>query len=312
MNINKLPIPIATKLYDALIKPILLYASEVWEPFIKNDPEGWDKNEIEKTYLQFLRQILGVNRSATRAMVRGELNQHSLQEEVLRRHINYAKYIQGKEDTSIVKQAYTYELNRPNENTSFFSTMQKHTAEIYELNNTFHPYADPYVNIYEITKLRSVTHEIFHREWKRKLEDSSKCDTYRLFKDQMKFELYLLHPNRKERVAMTKLRISDHKLMIETERHKTPIPPREERLCYMCSTKIEDEVHFLTECKLYGSNNDFWQKVYQKFPQTTHLNNKDKFVFLMTQEDQEIMQILLNTVKEWHGFRTFLCNYFYE
>ena len=107
VNINKLPIPIATKLYDALIKPILLYASEVWEPFIKNDPEGWDKNEIEKTYLQFLRQILGVNRSATRAMVRGELNQHSLQEEVLRRHINYARYIQGKEDTSIVKQAYT-------------------------------------------------------------------------------------------------------------------------------------------------------------------------------------------------------------
>ena len=75
---------------------------------------------------------------------------------------------------------------------------------------------------------------------------------------------------------------------------------------------IEHEVHFLTECKLYGSNTDFWQKVYQKFPQTTHLNNKDKFVFLMTQEDQEIMQILLNTVKEWHGFRTFLCNYFYE
>ena len=52
--------------------------------------------------------VLGVTRSTTRAMVRGELNQHSLQEEVLRRHINYARYIQGKEDTSIVKQAATH------------------------------------------------------------------------------------------------------------------------------------------------------------------------------------------------------------
>ena len=74
VNINQLSIPVALKLFDALIKPILLYASEVWEPFIKNDPDEWDKNDIEKIYLQFLKQILGVNRSATTVMVRGELN----------------------------------------------------------------------------------------------------------------------------------------------------------------------------------------------------------------------------------------------
>ena len=109
VDISKLPISIALKLFDALIKPMLLYASEVWEPFVKNNPDDWDKSEIEK---KFLKQLLGVNRSTTTVMVRGELDKHSLQEEILRRHILYAKYIHNKDTTSRVKQAYSYELNR--------------------------------------------------------------------------------------------------------------------------------------------------------------------------------------------------------
>ena len=112
VNICHLPIRTALKLFDALIKPVLLYASEVWEPFVNNEPEQWDKNDIERTYLQSLKQILGVNRSATTAMVRGELNRHSLQEEILRRNINYGGYMHVKYHSSIVEQAYVSELNR--------------------------------------------------------------------------------------------------------------------------------------------------------------------------------------------------------
>ena len=100
--------------------------------------------------------------------------------------------------------------------------------------------------------------------------------------------------------------------MIEVGRHQHPSMPREERLCHMCHTKIEDEVHFLTDCKIYGTKDKFWNQVHQKFPQTLHLSNKDKFIFLMTQEDLEIMKLLLKTVRDWHGFRTILCNYFYQ
>jgi hypothetical protein len=200
-----------------------------------------------------LKQVLGVNRSTTTAMVRGELNRHSLQEEILRRNLNYAKYIHEKEDIIIVKQAYTHEQSRSMECKTFFSTMQKHAANINDMGSTsFYPYADPYVSLYEMEPkvLRTVTYELFHSEWKRKLESHTKADTYRSFKDNMKFEPYLLHTKRKERVAMTKLRISDHKLMIEEGRYRRPITPREERTCYMCTNRIEDEVHFLTECNL--------------------------------------------------------------
>ena len=315
VDVNRLPIPTALKLFDSLIKPILLYSSEVWETFIENEPDKWDNNDIEKVYKRFLKQILGVNSSASTPMVRGELNRHSLQEEILRRNINYAKYIYEKEDIMIVKQAYTHELSRSIESKTFFSTMQKHTAKINTMaSTTLHPYADPFVNIYELEPktLRMVTNELFHDEWKLKLESSTKADTYRLIKDNMGFEPYLMHVNRKERVAMTKLRISDHKLMIEVERHKRPVPPREERTCYMCNTKVEDEIHFMTDCKLYGAKDIFWQRIYTDFPQITNLSNEEKFIFIMTQEDPDTMMTLMKTNREWQTLRTFMCDNFYE
>ena len=312
VNVNKLPIHIALKLFDSLIKPILLYASEVWEPFVKNDQEEWDKNDIEKTYTQFLKRALGVNTSTTTILVRGELNRHSLQEEILRRNINYAKYIQAK-DSGLVKKAYTYELNKTlkgEERTTFFSSMLKHSANIYNITKTFHPYSDPFVNIYEVDKLRSITHDLFQNEWKSRLRSSIKGETYRSFKENMKFENYLLHKNRKERVALTKLRISDHKLMIEVGRH-TDIP-REQRFCHMCENEIEDEEHFTTTCRIYGTLNGFWNKIRDKYPQTSQLSNKEKFIFLMTQEDHEITSELLKKNYEWQKLRNFLSEYFYQ
>lgn len=312
VNINSLPLWIAIKLFNAIIKPILLYASEVWEPFVKNTSEHWDQNGIQRTHTQFLKQLLGVNRSATTAMVRGELNIHSLQEEILRRNINYARYIYEKEEERFVKHAYDYELSRGAGQTTFFSTMQKHYVNMSNIANNFQPYADPYINIYEIEDLRAVTNQIFTNEWKEKVRTSTKCDTYRLFKDTMKFENYLKHQNRKERVAMTKLRISDHKLMIEQGRHTRPTTPRDERFCHICKNTVEDETHFLTECILYGDKDEFWRTIYTKFPQVTNLNSKEKLTFLMTQEDPEVTTLTMKKNLEWQQFRAFMCDNFYQ
>ena len=46
VNINNLPIKVALKLFDATIKPVLLYGSEVWEPFLDHNSIKWDGNDI--------------------------------------------------------------------------------------------------------------------------------------------------------------------------------------------------------------------------------------------------------------------------
>ena len=126
------------KLFDALIKPILLYASETWEPFLNQDYDQWNSNDIERTHLQFIKQILGVNRSTTNVLVRGEVSRHSLQREIVKRNIKYIGYITQKDDESIVKQALNYEKGREHPVT-FFNTIYKHSEELQEEHGQFFP-----------------------------------------------------------------------------------------------------------------------------------------------------------------------------
>ena len=61
----------------------------------------------------------------------------------------------------------------------------------------------------------------------------------------VKFENYLTDvTNRKHRVAMSKLRTSDHKLMIEQGRRKGPRIERSFRTCPRCECCIEMSVIF--------------------------------------------------------------------
>ena len=313
ININNLPIRVALKLFDAIIKPILLYGSEVWEPFLNQDTSKWDQNDLEKTYTQFLKQILGVNRSTTTAMVRGELKRHSLQDEILRRNINYAGYIHSKTSNPYVQQAYKYELER-NAPVTFFTTLDRYFTQIHQVSQTFYPYANPYDNLTELSRdeQKELTHEVFQKIWKEKLSQSTKADTYREFKSEMKFEPYLYHTNRKERVAMAKLRLSDHKLMIEVGRHQRPLIPRPERKCQMCRNEVESEIHFLTNCKLYGTQDRYWDTIHNMVPQIATHSNTDRFIYIMTQEDPEITKILMRMNYEWMSFRKFLHENFYH
>jgi len=50
---------------------------------------------------------------------------------------------------------------------------------------------------------------------------------------------------------LTKIRVSSHRLTIETGRWEKPnVIPRNERVCKECNT-VEDEYHCVCECSLY-------------------------------------------------------------
>ena len=128
----------------------------------------------------------------------------------------------------------------------------------------------------------------------------------------MKYEPYLDHKIRRERVTMTKLRTSDHKLMIEDLRKWRPKPPREERTCIMCHGKVEDETHFLTECRLYGSYAHHWGGIEGLVPRVAVLGNAQKFEYVMVQEDPEVLKRVLKMVYELTQFRRFMFETFYQ
>jgi hypothetical protein len=143
--------------------------------------------------------------------------------------------------------------------------------------------------------------QCFYAFWNKKVNDDerkgsygNKLRTYRQFKQYPCEEKYLtLVSSKPIRRNITALRLSAHRLNIEQMRYSSidaRIPP-EQRLCSQCNLKeIEDELHFITICPMYSSiRQEFFLKAEQLSKHFKSLNTAEKFHWLMTCEDQEII-----------------------
>ena len=101
----------------------------------------------------------------------------------------------------------------------------------------------------------------FLQNWSERLEASSRASFYRHI-CTFQFQPYLDKVvTRKFRVVLSKLRLSSHRLLIESGRWNRPQPiPREQRLCAICN-KLEDEYHLLL-CPLYKNERFGFLKPY--------------------------------------------------
>lgn len=95
----KLPIGTWIKLYHAIIKPILLYGSEIWGPILKF--ENWDKSLIERTQLEFAKNILRVNRSTSNNACRAELGLYPLHIEIQKRAVQFYHHLTQSDTQSV-------------------------------------------------------------------------------------------------------------------------------------------------------------------------------------------------------------------
>ena len=321
---SKLPIrssPTKTllKLFDFCVAPILTYGSEIWAAYMDHDWRNWDTTPIERCHSLFLKRILGVNRSTTNVMARSELGRMSLQERIAKRNIKYIKYVASKNQNSLVWHALNYEHSQSSNRRSIFSIFQRHEGSLLEnvveienvrssenendgqltTGSEQQPSLIEKIKSIKDDKLHGSVKDCFKKIWLEQIDTFSKATLFKSFKDKVVIEKYLLDiKNRKHRVSLSKLRLSDHCLMIEQGRHCRPITPREERLCPHCPDLIEDEEHFLIRCSAYERTH-FFEKIREKTPQFGNLDDHNKFIFLMSQEDPELTKELAVQVHKW-------------
>ena len=76
-----------------------------------------------------------------------------------------------------------------------------------------------------------------------------------------------------------------------------PKIPQNKRTCKLCfsleAQKIENEEHFLFECpwrKYIGYRQTFTKEILQLVPLYELMNSKQKFIYLVNNEDREICQ----------------------
>ena len=249
----------------------------------------WDSTEMKKLSLK---HILGLNRSSTNILVRGELGKFPLKCAIDIRAVQFHKHLL-KSDNEIIHNCITVGRN-------LFSDSFTHSFVGY-LKNLQQNLCDRNIQITSLPKLKikKLVREHYSSIWQRELMNCSKAEFLRQFKNKIRQEKYLsIINNRNLRVILTKFRLSDHGLNTEEGRHKNI--KRQERFCPCCSLnkQIENETHFLLECPYYNNLRQGFMVNLTGHNFSTDSPASPKYTeFLFTSEELSILIPLANFIK---------------
>lgn len=111
-----------------------------------------------------------------------------------------------------------------------------------------------FIRICDINEVKSKLFKYYEDEWKSKTRSLPKLRTYVTFKQNVQLEPYVtMNITKQERSLMARFRCGILPLRVETGRYQNE--PLQERYCVLCkSNSIEDEKHFIFQCKFYENN----------------------------------------------------------
>jgi len=105
LDFSKLSLSVSNRLFDSLFLPILLYGSEVWGIYDKDDFNNWEKDDIEKTRIYCCKQFLGVNKQCPNvAATRNEFGRLPLKLAIETSIIKFWIHLQSLPENNIAKQ----------------------------------------------------------------------------------------------------------------------------------------------------------------------------------------------------------------
>ena len=270
-------------LWDTLVKPIMMYSSDFW---------GCLKlpvnNPIENLHMHFCKNILGVHKSTTNIGVLLEVGRVPIIFSSQKAAIKNWERIRSNKANKLVYASYKgAKAESLRWHQGIKSCLEKNGMMQYFIENK------PPFTFNVCQKIHGRLVDQFHQTAFSQIKlCNSKLRTYGLVKDTIGMEYYLKSiRNTKRRTELTKLRLSNHKLMIEVGRHQNI--PKTLRLCPFCPQSVEDEKHFLISCSNYiNLRHSLIEECLNLEPTFVHFNEEDKFIFIMSRKE-----ILPNLVK---------------
>ena len=247
-------------LFDSLVKPVLLYGSQVVfahsdiVKYLNKDKCLFDSGEVflknvasnlyEKFHLKYIKWCLSVHYKASNVGCWGETGRYPLYVDAIKMAIDYYNRVEDASSDTLLHEAF---IEQKSLQLDWYANLQSIICKFGHgraLNAS--------VN-FKISAQR-----IFEDRWTDVKNTSPKLEFYNTLKDKFGFENHLLLSNSDHKNALTKLRISAHKLYIEAGRYVQPPIPRNKRFCLYCKSilhtnLVESEVHVLNDCPLYKS-----------------------------------------------------------
>ena len=265
--------------FNLTIVPILNYGAEIWG--------GNEWYELEKIHLYACKFTLGVKQSTTTDSIYAEMGRYPL---FTCRKIAIIKYInrlKGLSDERLAKKAFKQMC---------LDDIKGHYNWFSRVNDMLKDNSINYNDPNEVIKKK--IKETFQKQLKGNLHEAivneKKLRTYARFKTIHNFESYLYKiQSFKRRSYFTRFRLGVHDLEIEKGRYSNI--QKELRFCRSCITMkiqaVEDELHFLLHCPFYMKERDFMlQKIEQRYPNVKILSDENKFIWIMSQEDDDCIQ----------------------
>ena len=237
------------KLFDTMIKPILLYGSEIW---------GFEVSDtIENVQNTFCKRFLKLPRNTFHEVARGECGRYPLYVDYYCRCIRYWIKLIRMSSTRYPKKCY--KMLRNLDETGRITWASK-VRELLFRNGFGYVWVVEDVgdlNLFmKAFKQRLI--DCCKQDWCAVIMESGKTRHYRYIMPVLKVANYInFNIPLKYRIALSKLRCSVHKLNVETGRHSDIA--YEQRLCILCNMReIEDELHFVMKCPVYDQIRRDW------------------------------------------------------
>ena len=289
-------------LFDRVIKPVMLYASDLWGcdkmVYCKSDFNYMINDIMEKSHLQHLRFSLGVNKKAPKLAVYGDTGRFPLIIQAITNSIKYYHRLANLSvpDNIILHNAFV-ESKTISARCGWFKNVKSIMTKCgISIDSVL--YKDKQSII---TQVKNYFQNVFIKQWKSELSNDSrnkdhgnKLRTYRSFKTTFAREHYLnACLNKAHCSSFAKLRLGAHNLQIERDRYsKIRIPP-EQRLCKICNSGCcEDEFHFIMVCKRYDAQrSELFSKIKERYSLFSGLNFNTKFIWLFANADEAVIKI---------------------
>ena len=239
----EVPLDIMINLFNSFVSSILLYASETW---------GFTSAiAIDRVQRKFCKWMLNVKQSTHNLAICSELGLYPM---IIERQVRIIKYwlkLNSNENANII--LYNVFRGMVEDLSKGAVNWLSKVKYLFEYNGfaDIWMYPDSVIASHFIPVLRQRLMDTYITNWREGMETCSSLSLYRNLKTDYRPAPYLYRVlNRKYRNAIAKLRLSSHRLFIETGRY-TGVP-RDERKCVYCELNdIEDEYHFVLRCSKY-------------------------------------------------------------
>ena len=275
------------KLYESMVMPIIEYGAAVW---------GQQQyTSINRVCNRAWKYFLGVHKFTANAAVLGDV---AVTPPVVMQHVAIARQwcrMVNMDDQRLNKKIFVWAYQYSNLGCKnwVFKTMK-----YFRENGLRH-----LCNINNGLDKNSVVNEVFNvafdkyqSEWKKEIskENGKRCGgnklrTYCKMKTEYVTESYVSILNKKHRSAICKFRCGVAPIRLETGRFEGL--DEKDRLCTVCGDAIENEVHVIAVCPMYGDlRQPLFTYIAKLYPEFTNLSDLDKTLFILSNPDFKIVK----------------------